>query len=275
MTPATAPAPLDLSPAGAGGPASPHGRASRAARQGLVEVRLQVRNGEQLLLSLLIPVAVLVVGRFFAGGLISFAELAPSVLALALWSSGFTAPAIATGFERQYGVLERLAATPLRRSGLIAGKTLGVALIATGQLVVLGALALALGWRPAAGVAGTVVVALTSLGAMASFVAAALVMAGRLRAEITLALANVCHLVFAAAGGILMPARWWPEPVTVAVSLLPTGALGEAWRQFSVGATATGGIGEAWLFGWWPVAVVAAWAAGLTVLASKGFRWLA
>src|SRR5699024_2481378 len=94
VTPATAPAPLDLSPAGAGGPASPHGRASRAARQGLVEVRLQVRNGEQLLLSLLIPVAVLVVGRFFAGGLISFAELAPSVLALALWSSGFTAPAI-------------------------------------------------------------------------------------------------------------------------------------------------------------------------------------
>lgn len=273
MTPATAP--LDLAPAGAVGHSGPRRRVARAARQGLVEVRLQVRNGEQLLLSLLIPVAVLVAGRFFAGGLIGFAELAPSVLALALWSSGFTAPAIATGFERQYGVLERLAATPLRRSGLIAGKILGVALIATGQLVVLGALAVALGWRPVAGVASSAVVALTSLGAMASFVAAALVMAGRLRAEITLALANVCHLVFAAVGGILVPAGWWPAPATVAVSLLPTGALGEAWRQFSMGPGATGGIGEAWLAGWWPVAVVAAWAAALSALASRGFRWLA
>src|SRR5699024_125794 len=155
---------LDLSPTTHPGTGTAGRRISLAVRQALIEARLQVRNGEQLLLSLLIPVAVLLVGRFFAGELISFGELAPSVLALALWSSGFTAPAIATGFERQYGVFERLAATPLQRSGLIGGKTLGVALIATGQLVVLGALALALGWRPAAGVAGTVVVALTSLG---------------------------------------------------------------------------------------------------------------
>lgn len=248
---------------------------STIVQQGLIEARLQVRNGEQLLLSLLIPVAVLLAGRFLAGGLLPFAELAPSVLALALWSSGFTAPAIATGFERQYGVLERLAATPLQRSGLIGGKVFGVALIATGQLIVLTTLAVLLGWRPAGGAAATMIMVLTSLGAMVAFVAAALVLAGRLRAEVTLAMANVCHLVFAAVGGILTPARWWPEPIATAISLLPTGALGEAWRSFSVGTDLTGGIGGAWLAGWWPVVVVAVWAALLSVVASRGFRWLA
>ena len=266
---------IDLSPAPQAGTHTVGRRAARAGRQGLIEARLQIRNGEQLLLSLLIPVAVLVVGRAFAGGLLSFAELAPSVMALALWSSGFTAPAIATGFERQYGVLERLAATPLQRSGLIGGKVLGVAMIAVGQLVVLTAVAVALGWRPVGGASASATVILTSVGAMAAFVSAALVLAGRLRAEVTLALANVCHLVFAAVGGILLPADWWPGPLATVVSVLPTGALGEAWRQFSLGAGGTGGIGDAWLAGWWPVVVVAVWAGVLTALASKGFRWLA
>ena len=44
------------------------------------------------------------------------------MLALAVMSTSFTSLAIATGFERRYGVLKRLGASPLPRSGLLAGK---------------------------------------------------------------------------------------------------------------------------------------------------------
>lgn len=237
--------------------------------QALIEVRLQVRNGEQLLLSLVIPVAVLVIGRFVAGPVIGFAELAPAVLALALWSSGFTAVAIATGFERRYGVLERLATTPLGRRGLVLGKIGGVAAVATGQLVLLTVLALALGWRPVGGAVPGLVTLVTSLASMAAFVAFALVMAGRLRAEATLALANLVHLALAAGGGILVPPDRFPAPVATLVSLLPTGALGNAWRAFSTGTAPSalaGGVA--------PLLVALVWAAVATMLAGKVFRWL-
>lgn len=246
---------------------APLGRLVRS--EALMEARLLVRNGEQLLLSLAIPVGVLLVGRFFAGSLISFAELAPAVMALALWSSGFTAVAVATGFERRYGVLERLATTPLGRRGLVLGKIGGVALVAAGQLVVLGGLAIGLGWRPAGGALATAVAAATSLAAMAAFVSLALVMAGRLRAEATLALANLVHLVLAAAGGIVVPPDRLPPWLGVVVSLLPTGALGNAWRQLSVGpaelAVASGG---------WPLVVALVWAGISALVAGKVFRWL-
>ncbi len=41
----------------------------------------------------------------------------PGVLALAVMSTAFTSLAIATGFERRYGVIKRLGASPLPRSG--------------------------------------------------------------------------------------------------------------------------------------------------------------
>ena len=106
------------------------------------------RNGEQLLLALVIPLAILVAGRFAAALIGSLEVLGPSVLALALWSSAFTSVAISTAFERRYGVLERLATTPLGKPGLLAGKALAVTLIMFGQLVILTGAALALGWRP-------------------------------------------------------------------------------------------------------------------------------
>ncbi|MGI3785344.1 MAG: hypothetical protein ACRYG2_31720, partial [Janthinobacterium lividum] len=135
---------LDLSPAPG---AAPAGR--RVVRHALTEVRLLVRNGEQLLLALVIPLAILVLAAVTHGRFVPLAAAAPSVLALAVWSSGFTSVAIATGFERRYGVLERLAATPLGRGGLLLGKALAVALVVLGQLVVLVVVALLLGWHPA------------------------------------------------------------------------------------------------------------------------------
>ena len=134
---------LDLSPAPA--PAPP---AKRIIRHGLIEARLLIRNGEQLLLALVIPLAILVAGRFAGASIGSLDLLGPSVLALAVWSSAFTSVAISTAFERRYGVLERLATTPLGKPGLLAGKALAVILIMLGQLVILAGAALALGWRP-------------------------------------------------------------------------------------------------------------------------------
>ena len=100
---------------------------------------LLVRNGEQLLLALAIPLAVLTVGGIVGGRWGDLSVLAPSVLALAIWSSAFTSVAISTGFERRYGVLERMAATPLGKPGLLAGKVVGIVAIMAFQLLVIAA----------------------------------------------------------------------------------------------------------------------------------------
>jgi ABC-2 type transport system permease protein len=102
---------LDFSPAPGAAPAR-----RRVLAHAVTEARLLIRNGEQLLLALVIPVGILVGARLVGGQLGDLATLAPSVLALAVWSSAFTSVAIATGFERRYGVLERLAATPRCRA---------------------------------------------------------------------------------------------------------------------------------------------------------------
>ena len=135
---------IDFSPAPGAAPAS-----TRIVRHAITEATLLVRNGEQLLLALVIPLGILLGGRFFGGRFGDLDSLAPSVLGLALWSSAFTSVAITTGFERRYGVLERLAATPLGKPGLLAGKALAVTIIVLAQLVILVVAALIMGWRPA------------------------------------------------------------------------------------------------------------------------------
>lgn len=251
------PAALDFSPAP--GPA-PAGR--RVLRHAATEAKLLVRNGEQLLLALVIPVAILVGARFMTSDLLG-EQLPASVLALAVWSSAFTSVAISTGFERRYGVLERLAATPLGRTGLLTGKALAVMAIIVGQLVVLIAVAVALGWRPEFTAATVAVSLLAVLLAIASFVAFALVLAGRLRAEATLALANVIYVVLLVAGGLVIPAARFPAGLRTVVQLLPTGALGEALRQ------ASAGIADGWA-----LVVLAVWSIVLTLVARKAFRWI-
>ena len=96
--------------------------------QASMESRLMLRNGEQLLLAVVIPVIVLIGGVEAAKHLdVSLTHrpidaFAPGVLALAVMSTAFTSLAIATGFERRYGVIKRLGSSPLPRSGLLLGK---------------------------------------------------------------------------------------------------------------------------------------------------------
>ena len=248
---------LDLTPAPGAAPAS-----RRVVRHALTEARLLVRNGEQLLLALVIPVGILVAGPLLGGRVGGLDVLAPSVLALAVWSSAFTSVAIATGFERRYGVLERLVATPLGRSGLLAGKAGAVLMILAGQIGILAAISLALGWRPGfTGMSALAALALVVLAA-AAFVSLALLLAGRLRAEVTLAVANLVYVVLLAGGALVVPLDRYPAAVQPVVALLPTAALGEGLR-----AAATGHVPLAEL------AVLLVWLFVAAALTRRLFRW--
>ena len=248
---------LDLSPAPAAAPP-----AKRIIRHGVIEARLLIRNGEQLLLALVIPLAILVAGRFASASIGSLDVLGPSVLALAVWSSAFTSVAISTAFERRYGVLERLATTPLGKSGLLAGKAFAVILILSGQLVILAGAALGLGWRPEFTPQSALLAVALVILATVTFVCLALLLAGRLRAESTLGLANLIYVILLIGGALIIPLERYPTALQPLIELLPTAALGEGLR-----ATASGQ-----LLGW-PVVVLLAWLVAAGLAAWKGFRW--
>ncbi|WP_026927523.1 ABC transporter permease [Granulicoccus phenolivorans] len=250
---------LDFSPAPGVAPAG-----QRIRRTGLLETRLLLRNGEQILLALVIPILVLLGGHFLGRGLgLELRTLAPSVLAMALLSTSFTSLAISTGFDRRYGVLERLAATPLTRTGLLLSKALAVGLTVALQLVVLVGLALILGWRPATAPLPWLIAVLAAALAVLAFAAWALLLAGTLRAEATLGLANLIYLLLISAGAVILPLSAYPAALQPVLAGLPSAALGEALRNAALGQVAA-----------WPLAVLAGWALVGILLARKGFRWM-
>lgn len=248
---------LDLSPAPGAAPAW-----RRIWAHAATEAKLTLRNGEQILLAVVIPVAILLGATFFGDRLgFGLPSTAPSILALVMWSSCLTTLAISTGFERRYNVLERLAATPLGKPGILAGKGLSIAMITVGQVVVLTAVGLAVGWRPtfsAASVLVSIAVALLSMGAFAGL---GLAISGSLRPEGTLAVANLLYLVGMPLG-ILIPLDRLPGPLPQIVACLPTGALGETLRAAAGGQVLP-----------WPLLVAALWCAATLALAWKVFRW--
>jgi ABC-2 type transport system permease protein len=234
------------------------------AAQLRVELTLTLRNGESLLLTLGIPVAILV---FFSlvdvlpidGDAVDF--LAPGTLALAVLATAFANLAIATAFDRSYGVLKRLGATPLGRSRLVAAKALAVLLVIAVQVVVLGLAALALGWRP--DVSPVPLVAALVL-AVAAFTGLALLVAGRMRALVALAVANAVFVVLLLLSGMVFPLAKLPSGLRSAARALPSTALAEAARgALSDDASVPGRV--------WPVLVV--WAVAAIALAVALFRW--
>ncbi|RMB59725.1 ABC transporter permease [Tessaracoccus antarcticus] len=244
---------LDFTPAAGAAP-----RSRQVWAHATTEASLILRNGEQALLALVIPIGILVAGRFLGSRFgLDFPTLAPSVLALAIWSSCFTSLAISTGFERRYNVLERLAATPLGKSGILLGKATAIALVTGVQLVVLLGVALVLGWRPGLDPVALVIAVVACLLAAGAFAGLALCLAGTARPEITLAVANLVYLIGLVGGGILLPVASHPAWARPIISLLPTAALGEALRN---GTAMT-------------LVVLAVWCAGTLVVARKVFRW--
>ena len=239
--------------------------------QARMEARLMLRNGEQLLLAVVIPVIVLVGGVVGAGrlgidlgGHRAVDVLAPGVLALAVMSTAFTSVAIATGFERRYGVIKRLGSSPLPRHGLLLGKVLALLNVVLLQLVVLVVVGLALGWRPSladppVSLVGTVLAIAAGTWAFASL---GLLVAGLLRAEATLALANLVYLLLMAGGGIVLPPSTYGAAADV-VRWLPSGALGDAMRGALVDATVDGSA----------LLALVAWAVVGTLLTARTFSW--
>ena len=239
--------------------------------QSRMETRLMLRNGEQLLLAIVIPVIVLVGGVVGAerigidlDGHRPVDILTPGVLALAVMSTAFTSVAIATGFERRYGVIKLLGSSPLPRHGLLLGKALALLSVVALQLVVLVVVGLGLGWEPTPAhpvrsLAGMVLA--VGLGT-AAFAALGLFVAGVLRAEATLALANLVYLLLMAGGGIVLPASTYGAASPV-IALLPSAALGETMRA----ATVDAGIDGRSLL------VLCAWAVIGTFLTARTFRW--
>jgi len=230
------------------------------------ELRLAARRGENLLVMLVVPAAVLVffstVGVLDLGGR-PVDRLLPGTLALGVIAASFVNLGIATAYERHYGVLKRLGGAPLPRGAVVAAKILAVLAIEAAQVVLLLALAwVALGWRPGGAAAPAVGAVALGLGT-AAFAGLGLAMAGRLRAEATLALANGLFLAFLLVGGIVVPVERLPDPVGTVASVLPAAHLVELW------AIALGSGGNAAL----PLVVLALWAVAAVSLAARTFRW--
>lgn len=253
---------------GTGGPPSPPQAADRRQiwrAQTSLELRLSLRHGESLLLTFGIPILLLV---FFSlvdvlptGTDDPIDFLFPGILALAVMSTSFVATAIAVGFERDSGVLKRLASTPLSRADLIAAKTASIVCVQTIQLVVFTAIALVLGFRFSGPDAGLALVAV-ALGTVA-FTGLGMLMAGTLPAITTLAAANGAYLLLVLSSGMLFPTDELPGPMAAVSGLLPSGALADLLH---------GTVGQAdlnhsaWL-------VLAVWALAAPAAAARWFRW--
>jgi ABC-2 type transport system permease protein len=240
---------------------------SSAAALAVYELRLAARRGENLLVTILIPAAVLVF--FAATGVLAIPGepvdfLLPGALALAVIATSLVSLGIATGYERGYGVLKRLGGAPLPRWAVLAGKGATVLVVQLLQVALLVAIATTLfDWQAGPGASLAVSAAALLLGTLA-FAGMGLSMAGALRPEATLALANGLFLAFLLLGGIVVPVDHLPAPIATVAAVLPANALVEAFR-IGLGMTAADATG--------PLALLAAWGIGAGAVAVRTFRW--
>ena len=230
------------------------------------EVALVRRNGEQLLVTLVIPLMLL--GFFSVVDVLptdtaeSVDFLVPGILALAVMSTAMVSLGIATGFERSYLVLKRLAATPLGTVRLITAKTISIAIVETAQMVLLVSLGLMLGWSPT-GAHWLLAVVAVVLGTFA-FAGIGLTLAGNLRGEVNLAATNGLYLVLLLVGGIVFPLDKLPAVMADVSKFMPTSALSDVLRDTLMSSGAN--TATSWL-------VLATWAVVTPLLAARTFRW--
>jgi ABC-2 type transport system permease protein len=236
-----------------------------------MELTTLVRNYEQLLLIMVIPVGVLV----FFGNVavlpdsITLTRLVASVLTLSLISTAMVSTGIATGFERSYHVLKRLGVTPLGRGRLIWAKAGSVSVVELVQVTVLVAIAVGLGWSMVG--LSWWRLALALLLGTAAFAGIGLCLAGRLRAEANLAAQNGLYLVLLALGGVIVPVDDLPDSLGAVARYLPSGALTEV-MHVSLGGAPSG----VWLFVDAPLGawlVLAIWALIAPLAAARLFRF--
>lgn len=232
------------------------------------EVRMTIRRGETLLLTLGIPVGLLfffsttsVVG-LPAGRRVDF--IAPGILALSVLSTSLVALSIATGFERTYGVVRRLYVTPLGQRRLIASKIASVLITEALQVAVLATVAWAIGWQPHGSLVGLLAtVAVLVLGS-AGCAGIGLLLAGWLRAEVNLAASNGLYVLLLMVSGIVVPLRSLPHIVGIVVTWTPSGAMADGVRRM-LSAGRMPSAGE-WI-------ALTVWALAAPLLAARSFRF--
>src|SRR5216684_2707103 len=245
-------------------------KAAPLGRQVLVQTRVELlmtlRRGENILITLIVPVMLLI---FFAslnivpaanGHAVDF--LLPGMLALAIMATGMVSLGIATAYERYYGVLKRLGSSPLPRSGLIIAKIISILLLEIVQVVLLVGVAILLyGWQPA----GSPPLALLAMAlGTVTFAAIGLAMAGALRAELTLAGANALFLLFILLGGGILPLSHLPAPLAAIAQFLPAAALTQALQATMSNNAAFPGFA---------LLTLIIWAALILLVAIRTFRW--
>lgn len=225
------------------------------------ELTMTLRRGESLLITLIIPALFLVFFSLVKIAGVGITLLVPGVLALAIMSTGMVSLGIATGYERFYGVLKRLGASPLSRGGLILAKTLAVLVVEAGQIILLCALAaIFFHWRPTGSIWLFLLVCLIGT---AAFSGLGMLMAGALRAEATLAGANGLFVLFVLIGGTVVPVSALPGFLQPIAYALPSAALTDAL---------TGAL-DAGAFHLWSLLSLIAWGVIFLVGAALTFKW--
>jgi ABC-2 type transport system permease protein len=233
----------------------------------VMELRLVLRRGENLFATIVIPTLVLVL--FSSVGILPTGTgrpvdfLLPGSIALAIIATSLVSLGITTAYDRSYGVLKRLGGSPLGRSELIVARILTVLVVEAVQVLLLVWTATALlGWTASASVSLPTLIAGIVLGTIA-FAGLGLLLAGTLRAETMLAVANVLFLVFLALGGVVVPVDRLPGPVAAIAHALPAAALSDTLR------IGFGAAGDALS----PLILLAVWGAAAVGLAARTFAW--
>ncbi|WP_064060308.1 ABC transporter permease [Rhodococcus pyridinivorans] len=241
----------------------PNSPSKMLAAQTAMELKLLLRNGEQLLLTMFIPITLLIGLSLLPIGDLGDSRVdsvLPAVMMVAVMSTAFTGRAIAVGFDRRYGALKRIGATALPKWGIIAGKSAAVGIVVVLQAVLLGAIGLALGWRPSPVdlLIGAVVIALGTV----MFATLGLLLGGTLRAEIVLALANIVWFVLLGIGSVVVLGDVIPEAVVHLLRIVPSGALTLALEN------ATSGV-----FDWLSIVSLLVWTVIGGTAAARWFRF--
>lgn len=252
---------LDLTPVD-----KPHSASlfSKIIAQGRYETRITITNGEQLLVSIILPLLALA-GLYFTDlfdspdGPSTIDVATPGILALSVLSAGLTGQGIATGFDRRYGVLQYLATTPLGPVGLLLGKVVAVLMVQTTQLIVIGAVALLLGWSPA--LSGIGFALLFILVGAVTFTGFGLLIAGTVRAEATLAITNIFWVILGALGGVVFPVAEFAG--STVIEFLPSAALGNGLRTALIEGSFDGGA----------FVILCIWGILLSLGTIRWFKW--
>jgi ABC-2 type transport system permease protein len=113
-------------------------------QRAILEIKSSLRNGQSLGFTLLFPIVLLVLfATIFSGtikgtGGVSVAQyFIASIMGSVVMSTGFVSTAISVAFDRDAGLLKRLAGTPMPKASFFLGRVIAVFLLVLAQAAIL------------------------------------------------------------------------------------------------------------------------------------------